>query len=119
MAASTVTGRGSGIGDKEPPVSRVSTTKTLISTDSGITLDTIFDTYFIVITAGGFSVNLPDPSLMTGRILNFIMKTGGGEFGFTLVGSIDGGSNFGMNSRVSVSLCSDGTGWYIVSFYED
>lgn len=93
--------------------------KTVVVGDSPYTATATDNTVLANTSGGAITINLPDPSTMTGRVYT-IKKTGNGGINNALTiapssGTIDNGSNFIIyNDWTYVTLQTDGTNWYII-----
>jgi hypothetical protein len=105
--------------------------RTLTSADDGHYLDDQYDYYFVSLPSWPpYSVSLPDPSTMLNREIVFVVLDPVYESWFTLNGNIQGsgggqvsssssggGTTFNLSGHQSVRLLSNGSSWYITSYY--
>ena len=91
----------------------------IITLTSATTLDGTHNTVLGNATGGAFTITLPSPTGIAGRIYT-IKKIGSGDIDNALTiapngGTIDGGANYIIyNDYTFVTLQTDGTNWYII-----
>lgn len=81
------------------------------------------DDYTVIsdVTSNAVRIDLPEPASCVGRIYN-IKQMGGGTYSTTVEPStflIDGHGSIVLSCDSSITLQSDGVGWYILSLYND
>lgn len=91
----------------------------LTPTSGTTTLECVAANYFITMTSGVYAtVNLPDVNLMSGQSLTFVVTSSSYESGFSIEGPIWlSDTSFSLNSPSSVTFLSNGSRWWITSYF--
>ena len=94
---------------------------TITNANSGDTLDAVEANYFVSVNSGySYAVTLPDVGTMIGKSITFVSTNTFYEAWFTIYGPIYvSDTQFTLNAYASVTFLSDGTRWWITSYYQD